>query len=107
MRFQHLCVQTAENTRNAKPLPALVDFNAACRRLPGSGIDDPLSLGKEENAIVALLQLLRQDFEGLLCSLAAITYSGGNRPNNHWATPLRKFGQSLSALNLEKRRVEK
>jgi hypothetical protein len=107
MRFQHLCVQTAENLRQDRPLPTLIDFDEAYRHMEDSRIDDPLPPGKGENTIVSLLHLLRQDFESLLLTLAAITYSGGNKPNYHWATPLRKCGQSLSALKLEKKRVEK
>lgn len=70
MSFQHLCVQTAENLRHAKPLPTLIDFEEACRHMEDLRIDDPLLLGKGENAIVSLLQLLRQDFEALLGALA-------------------------------------
>ena len=70
MSFQHLCVQTAENLRHAKPLPTLIDFEEACRHMEDLRFDDPLLLGKGENAIVSLLQLLRQDFEALLGSLA-------------------------------------
>jgi uncharacterized membrane protein YccC len=68
--FQRLCTQTAENLRQAKPLPALVDFDEACSHLTGSGVDSPIPPGKGENAIVSLLQLLRQDIEGLLLTLA-------------------------------------
>ncbi len=70
MSFQHLCIQTAENIRDAKPLPKLIDFEEACRHMEGLRIDDPLLRGQEENAIVSLLQLLRQDFEALLGALA-------------------------------------
>jgi len=70
MSFQHLCVQTAENLRHPKPLPTLIDFEEACGHMEDLRIDDPLLLGKEENAIVSLLQLLRQDFEALLGALA-------------------------------------
>jgi hypothetical protein len=70
MSFQHLCVQTAEHLRLAKPLPTLIDFEEACRHVEDLRIDDPSLLGKGENAIVSLLQLLRQDFEALLGALA-------------------------------------
>ena len=86
MSFQHLCVQTAENIRHAKPLPTLIDFDEACSHLEGSGIDDPIPPGKGENAIVSLLQLLRQDFESLLLTLAETSFSGGVKPNHQWVT---------------------
>jgi hypothetical protein len=95
MSFQHLCVQTVENLRQDKPLPTLIDFDKAYSHMENSRIDDPLPPGKGENTIVSLVHLLRQDFESLLLTLAAMTYSGGNNSKYHWATPLRKCGQSL------------
>jgi hypothetical protein len=92
MSFQHLCVQTAENLRQGKPLPTLIDFDEAYRHKEDSRIDDPLPPGRGENTIVSLLHLLRQDFESLLLTLAAITYGRGNKRNYHWPTPLRKCG---------------
>jgi hypothetical protein len=77
MNFQQLCVRTAENLRNAKPLPTIIDFDEACSHLAGSRIDNPIPPGKEENAIVSLLRLLRQDFESLLRTLAEPPCRGG------------------------------
>ena len=81
MSFQHLCVQTAENLRHAKPLPTLIDFDKACGHLVGSRIDNPIPPGMEENAIVSLLRLLRQDFESLLLTLAEPPSRGGLKPS--------------------------
>ena len=91
MNFQHLCVQSAENIRHAKPLPTLIDFDEACRGLPGSGTDNPIPPDKGENVIVSLLQLLRQDFESLLHTLTETHFSGGVKPNHQRITRLRKF----------------
>jgi hypothetical protein len=66
--FQRLCVQTAENLRHARPLPALTDFEEACCHL-GANSDPPIPPGREEGAIVPLLHLLRQDFENLFVVL--------------------------------------
>ena len=68
--FHHLCAETAENLRHAKPLPTLFDFDEVCSRLAGSRIDNLIPPGEEENVIVSLLQLLRQDFESLLLTLS-------------------------------------
>jgi hypothetical protein len=70
LAFQRLCVRTAENIRDANPLPSLIDFNEACAHLAGASIDKPIPPGAGENAIISLLQLLRQDFETLLLTLA-------------------------------------
>jgi len=88
--FQHLCVQTAENLKQRKPLPTLIDFDEAYRHMEDSRIDDPLPPGRGEDTIVSLLHLLRQDFESLLLTLTTITYGGGNRLNDHRAPALRK-----------------
>ena len=69
MNFQQLCVRTAESLWHSKPLPTLIDFDEACS-LPGSRIDGPIPPGRGEDAIISLLQLLRQDFETLLLTLA-------------------------------------
>ena len=74
--FQHLCVRTAESLRHAKPLPALTDFEEACCHL-GASSDPPIPAGREEGAIVSLLQLLRQDFENLFVVLAEPPLRGG------------------------------
>jgi len=100
MNFQHLCVQTAENIRHAKPLPTLIDFDEACRSLPGSGTDHPIPPGKGENAIVSLLQLLRQDFESLLLTLAEPPCRGGVKPNRQRISRFREFGH-LSAIKAD------
>jgi len=100
MSFQHLCVQTAENLRHAKPLPTLIDFDEACRSLPGSGTDHPIPPGKGENAIVSLLQLLRQDFESLLLTLAEPPCRGGVKPNRQRISRFREFGH-LSAIKAD------
>ena len=77
MSFKDLCFQTAENLMHARPLPTLTDFDDACSRLTGSRIDDTILPGKEGNAILCMLQLLRQDFDNLLLHLAEPPHRGG------------------------------
>jgi hypothetical protein len=69
MNFQHLCVRTAESLRQSEPFPTLIDFDETFSH-PGSRTDDSIPRDKGGNAIVSLLQLLRQDFETLLLTLA-------------------------------------
>jgi hypothetical protein len=78
--FQQVCARTAETLRGAKPLPTLVDFDEACSHLPGSGISSPIPPVQRGNAIVSLVQLLRQDFENLLLTLAETPCRKGVNP---------------------------